>query len=262
MKEIIKTENLCKDYNKFKGGLLARNEVTNTYKVIKSIDLTIYEGEFISVMGPSGSGKSTLLNLISNLDTPTKGNVFINGQKLRALGETSVAKIIAENIGFVFQNFNLIDLLTCRENIGMPLAIAGKSIEEMHKRIDEIAIKLGITDLLDKYPVQCSGGQQQRVAIARALISNPKIIIADEPTGNLDSETAASIMSIFKNLNEKDNITVLMVTHDALVASYSTKVLKLKDGVINDTLERKTKTQRIFFNEILDMLSHEQIIAL
>ena len=262
MKEIIKTEGLCKYYNKFKGGFLARNQATNTYEVIKSIDLTISEGEFVAIMGPSGSGKSTLLNLISNLDTPTKGNVFIASQKLRALGESSAAKVISDNIGFVFQNFNLIDLLTCKENIGMPLAIAEKSIPEMNKRIDEVAKKLGITELLDKYPIQCSGGQQQRVAIARALISNPKIIVADEPTGNLDSETAASVMSIFKELNENENITILMVTHDSLVASYSTKVLKLRDGKIDDVLERKEKKQRLFFNEILDMLSHEQIIAL
>ena len=262
MNEVIKAEGLCKEYRKYKGSLISKNHATETYQVIKSIDLSICEGEFISIMGPSGAGKSTLLNLISNLDTPTRGNVFITGKKLRALSESDAAKIIAKNIGFVFQNFNLMDLLTCRENIGMPLAIAGKSIPEMNKRIDEVAIKLGITELLDKYPVQCSGGQQERVAIARALISNPKIIVADEPTGNLDSETAASVMNIFKELNEKDNITVLMVTHDSLVASYSTKVLKLKDGKIDDILERKAKKQRLFFNEILDMLSHEQIIAM
>ncbi|MGL4655869.1 MAG: ABC transporter ATP-binding protein [Sarcina sp.] len=262
MKEVIKAEGLYKEYKKFKGSMLAKDHAVDTYQIIKNIDLTVYEGEFISIMGPSGAGKSTLLNLISNLDTPSKGSVYINGKKLRALNESDAAKVIAENIGFVFQNFNLMELLTCRENIGMPLAIAGKPIPEMNKRIEEVAKKLGITELLDKYPIQCSGGQQQRVAIARALIANPKIIVADEPTGNLDSETAASVMTIFKELNEKDNITILMVTHDSLIASYSTKVLRIKDGKIDDTLERKNKRQRVFFNEILDMLSQEQLIAI
>ncbi|WP_297637977.1 ABC transporter ATP-binding protein [uncultured Clostridium sp.] len=206
-------------------------------------------------MGPSGSGKSTFVNMISTIDSPSKGKIFINGKRTTSLSEHAISKLRFETIGFVFQEFNLLDNLTIFENISLPLKLAGIGKESINDRVIEIANKLNVSELLEKYPNECSGGQIQRCSIGRALINNPKIIIADEPTGNLDSQNSKNILKLFRDLNEKFGITILMVTHDPLTASYSKKTVNIKDGKIEKTLNRENKTQREYFNSILHLVS-------
>ena len=244
--EIIEVKNLVKVYGS-KGQI----------KALDGISLSVKEGDFVGIMGPSGSGKSTLLNMIGTVDTPSKGSVYLDGVNIRELREGKIAEFRYKNIGFIFQEFNLLDNLTLRENIAVPLVLDGISKDVIKDKVDKISKKLGIEDQMDKYPQECSGGQRQRAAASRALVTEPKVIIADEPTGNLDSKNSNEVMKLFKELNERDGITVLMVTHDSLTASFAHKVLYIKDGMIENTIERKGKKQKEFFEDILKISSEE-----
>ena len=218
------------------------------YEALHEVSLTMYEGEFVCIMGPSGAGKSTFINNLSTIDIPTKGKVFINGKEVRVMSEGEIGKFRYENLGFIFQEFNLLDSLTIFENIAVPLTLANVDKKEITKRVEEVAKKLDVAQTLDKYPNECSGGQRQRVAICRALVTSPKLIVADEPTGNLD---------LFKELNEKEGVSILMVTHDSKIASYSSKLLYIKDGIIDRTIEREGLSQKEYFYKIVDINSSE-----
>lgn len=221
------------------------------------VSLNIYEGDFITVMGPSGAGKSTFLNNLSTIDLPTKGSVKINGSEVRTMGEIEIGRFRYENLGFIFQEFNLLGTLTIFENVAVPLTLKNISKEEIRDRVEKIAKKLEIDQLLDKYPDECSGGQRQRVAIARALVTNPKLIVADEPTGNLDSKNSHDLLKFLKDLNENEGVTILMVTHDSMIASYSKKLVYIRDGVIDGIIERENMSQKEYFYKIVDINSRE-----
>lgn len=222
MNTIIKAENLTKIFGQ------GENELT----VLDNINLEIKEGEFTSIMGPSGCGKSTLLYLLGGLDTPTQGNVYIEDRDINKLKDNAKSKLRREDIGFVFQFYNLVQNLTVEENIMLPLAMAGKKTREYKAEVDEILEMVGLSDKRKVIPSKLSGGQQQRVSIARAVIASPKIILADEPIGNLDSKAGKEIMSLFKIINDEKNITILQVTHSEESAKYGKKVIRLNDGVI------------------------------
>ncbi|WP_028612183.1 ABC transporter ATP-binding protein [Paenibacillus harenae] len=200
------------------------------YKALTNIDLTINQGEFVGIMGPSGSGKTTLLNMVSTIDRPTSGELRIGGQDPFQLTREKLAHFRRRELGFVFQAFNLLDTLTVRENIVLPLTLDGTDLNEMKRRTAYMAEKLGITDILDKRTYEISGGQAQRTAIARALIHTPKLVLADEPTGNLDSKAARDVMELMSKLNKEENTTMMLVTHDAMAASYCDRVVFIKDG--------------------------------
>lgn len=247
-KEILVAENVTKIY-----GVGTKNPVT----ALSDVSLKMNEGDFICVMGPSGSGKSTFINNLSTIDIPTKGKVFINGKEVRTMGENEVGKFRYENLGFIFQEFNLLESLTIFENIAVPLTLSHTPLDEMKERVQKIAQKLDVEKLLEKYPGECSGGQRQRAAIARALVTNPKLIVADEPTGNLDSRNSHDLLELFKKLNEEDGVSILMVTHDSMIASYSQKLLYIKDGQIAETIERENLSQKDYFYKIVDANSVE-----
>ncbi|WP_173428661.1 ABC transporter ATP-binding protein [Sharpea azabuensis] len=247
-KEIIKAEHVSKIY-----GLGSKHP----YQALNDITLTINEGEFVCIMGPSGAGKSTLLNVLTTIDFPTKGKVFIDGEEVRTLSSHQVGLLRYERLGFIFQNFNLLDALTVKENIAVPLSLASVNRQEIDERIISIASKLNIEKLLEKYPYECSGGQRQRIAIARALINHPKIIVADEPTGNLDSANSHEVLDFFSKLNTEEGVTILMVTHDPLIASYSSKLLYIKDGMIEHTIHKEALEQKDYFYRIVDINSNE-----
>ncbi|MGB9679655.1 MAG: ABC transporter ATP-binding protein [Thermoanaerobacteraceae bacterium] len=219
---ILKTEKLFKEYN-------VEGNVT---KVLNGIDLEINEGEFVSIMGPSGSGKSTLLYVLSGLEKPTSGSIFFKGEDLTLLNDDKLSKMRRREFGFIFQFYNLIPNLNVEENITLPLELEGINRKEYNSNIDKILEKVGLIGKKQNFPYQLSGGQQQRVAIARALIIDPKIIFADEPTGNLDSKAGEEILKLLYNLSKGNNKTVLMVTHDNYAASFSDRIIKIKDGVI------------------------------
>ena len=247
-KEILIAENVTKIYR-----LGTRNPVT----ALKDVSLTMYEGDFICVMGPSGSGKSTFINNLSTIDIPTKGKVFINGKEVRTMGENEIGQFRYENLGFIFQEFNLLDSLTIFENIAVPLTLSNTPLNEIKERVTQMAQKLDVEALLDKYPNECSGGQRQRAAIARALVTNPKLIVADEPTGNLDSKNSHDLLQLFKKLNDEEGVSILMVTHDSMIASYSKQLLYIKDGQIAETLQKKDMSQKDYFYKIVDVNSVE-----
>ena len=247
-KEIIKAEHVSKIY-----GLGSKHP----YQALNDITLTINEGEFVCIMGPSGAGKSTLLNVLTTIDFPTKGKVFIDGEEVRMLSSHQVGLLRYERLGFIFQDFNLLDALTVKENIAVPLSLASVNRQEIDERIISIASKLNIEKLLEKYPYECSGGQRQRIAIARALINHPKIIVADEPTGNLDSANSHEVLDFFSKLNIEEGVTILMVTHDPLIASYSSKLLYIKDGMIEHTIHKEALEQKDYFYRIVDINSNE-----
>lgn len=247
-KEILKAKHVSKIY-----GLGSKHP----YQALNDITLTINEGEFVCIMGPSGAGKSTLLNVLTTIDFPTKGKVFIDGEEVRTLSSHQVGLLRYERLGFIFQNFNLLDALTVKENIAVPLSLASVNRQEIDERIISIASKLNIEKLLEKYPYECSGGQRQRIAIARALINHPKIIVADEPTGNLDSANSHEVLDFFSKLNIEEGVTVLMVTHDPLIASYSSKLLYIKDGMIEHTIHKEALEQKDYFYRIVDINSNE-----
>ncbi|MEH7092377.1 MULTISPECIES: ABC transporter ATP-binding protein [Priestia] len=229
MKTILSLEDITKVYG----------EGSNEFYALKNVNVTVREGEFLAIMGTSGSGKSTLLNMMSGLDKPTTGEVILGNQKINNLNDSALTTLRRDNIGFIFQFFNLIPVLTALENVTLPIDLAGKRKAET-KGI-EILKLLGISLLKDSYPSQMSGGQQQRVAIARALVTEPKIILADEPTGSLDSKTGKEILNILRHFCDNLNHSLVMVTHDANVASYAHRVIFLQDGTIHDELVLKTK---------------------
>lgn len=246
MENIICAKNITKNY----GG-------KNPVNVLKNVGLTVKEGDFICIMGPSGSGKSTFLNVISTVDRPSKGVIEINGKDIFSMSDKQIGKFRYENMGFIFQEFNLIDSLTIRENVGVPLVLAGEKREEINKKTEAIVNELNISEILDKFPEECSGGQRQRAAAARALVTNPKLIIADEPTGSLDSKNSHELLKIIKERNEGYGTAVLMVTHDSMIASYAKTLIFLRDGKIEETLERNNLTQKEFFYKIVDITSRE-----
>ena len=227
----------------------------NITKAINDISFNVNSGEFIGIMGASGSGKTTLLNCISTIDSVSSGHIYLENKDITKIKEEDIAKFRRENLGFIFQDFNLLDTLTVEENIALILTINKVQQKDIDNKVFELALKLGIEDSLNKYPYQISGGQRQRCAVARAIINNPKLILADEPTGALDSKSARQLLDILKEMNEKLKATILMVTHDPFCASYCNKILFLKDGKIFNKIERGDKTQKEFYNNILDVLS-------
>ena len=228
-----------------------------TVYVLKGIDLEIKKGEYVALMGPSGSGKSTLMNLLGCLDTPTSGNYILNGKDVSKMKDDELAEIRNKEIGFVFQTFNLLPRTTALDNVALPMIYAGYSKSERVARATDVLQQVNLADRMDHQPNQLSGGQRQRVAIARALVNKPSIILADEPTGNLDSKNSHEILSLFKELNEKEGVSILMVTHDSKIASYSSKLLYIKDGIIDRTIEREGLSQKEYFYKIVDINSSE-----
>ncbi|EST13192.1 ABC transporter ATP-binding protein [Sporolactobacillus laevolacticus] len=226
-----------------------------TYTAIRDIDLSIGKGEFVGVMGPSGSGKTTLLNIMSTIDRPSEGTVEINGKNIVQMNEKDLAIFRREHLGFIFQDYNLLDTLTIEENIALPLALAKMNTKEINRKVRETAESLGLEELLKKYPYEVSGGQKQRTAAARAVIVNPDLIFADEPTGALDSKSATTLLQMLTRLNEEETATLLMVTHDAFSASYCHRILFIKDGEIFTQLDRGNLSRKAYFQKILDVLS-------
>lgn len=213
------------------------------------VDFSVEKGEYIAIMGESGSGKTTLLNILSTLEKPTRGQVVLAGQEITTLNDKAVADFRREHLGFVFQDFNLLDTLSVRDNIYLPLVLSKQPVSVMRDRIDKLAPQLNIQDLLEKQPFELSGGQKQRVAVARALISQPDLILADEPTAALDFKNSEDLLSLFESINQT-NQTILMVTHSSLVASHAKRVLFIKDGVLYHQLYRGDKTTTDFAKEI------------
>ena len=246
MEPILKLEHIQKYYGN--GG--------NVTRAIQDISFSVPEGEFLGIMGASGSGKTTLLNCISTIDTVSAGHIYLEGTDVTELRPKSLARFRRENLGFVFQDFNLLDTLTISENIALALAINGAPAGEVEPRIREMAEKLNIRDILDKYPYQVSGGQKQRCACARAIINHPKLLLADEPTGALDSDSRASgkLLELFDRVNEEGQ-TILMVTHDAFTASYASRILFLQDGKIFTELNKGSDSRSAFFEKILHVLT-------
>lgn len=227
----------------------------NSYSALNQINLQVDEGEFIGIMGPSGSGKSTLLNVLSTIDQPSSGDIIIAGRNLNTLNEKAMAKFRREELGFIFQDYNLLNALTVRENISLPLALSKTDVNEIEKRVVEVATTFGIQSLLDKFPNEISGGQKQRTASSRAIVTRPNLIFADEPTGALDSKSAQDLLESLKRLNEMNKATIMMVTHDAFAASFCERILFIKDGVIFEELLRSSSTRKEFFQRILEKLA-------
>ena len=222
-------------------------------KAIDNISFNVEEGEFVGIMGASGSGKTTLLNCISTIDRVTSGKIIINGEDITKLRGNKLNKFRREELGFIFQDFNLLDTLTCYENIALALTIQRVNPNKIDERVNEIANKLDIKNILKKYPYQISGGQKQRVASSRAIITNPKLVLADEPTGSLDSKSARQLLETFETLNNNLNATILMVTHDAFTASYANRILFIKDGKIFNELIKGNDTRKEFFEKIIEV---------
>ena len=225
----------------------------NPYTALSDVSLEMYEGEFVCVMGPSGAGKSTFINNLSTIDIPTKGFVYINGKEVRQMSEGEIGKFRYENLGFIFQEFNLLDTFSVKDNIFLPLVLSKESYPEMNQKLKTLAPQLGIENLLEKYPYEISGGQKQRVACARAIVTNPDLILADEPTGALDSKSARMLLDSLNALNEKLNATILMVTHDSFTASYADRVIFIKDGKIFNEIVKGDNSRKMFFNSIMDV---------
>ena len=224
-------------------------------KALDQVSFDVQAGGFISIMGASGSGKTTLLNCISTIDTVSAGHILLDGRDITTIDENDIAAFRRDYLGFVFQDFNLLDTLTLEENIALPLTISGTSPKEIDERVQRIADKLHISDILKKYPIQVSGGQKQRCAFARAVICNPKLIMADEPTGALDSNSSRILLEMMSDFKGEMGSTILMVTHDAFSASYAERILFLRDGRIFNEIFKGEKTRSVFYHEILDVLS-------
>lgn len=243
---ILEVKNLKKTYMPRFGG--------NRVEALKNVSFTAEKGEYIAIMGESGSGKTTLLNILAALDKPTGGSVVLDGKDLSAVKESKIAEFRRDNLGFVFQDFNLLDTFTVRDNIFLPLVLMGMNYGEMQRRLDPIAKRLGISDLLNKYPYEISGGQKQRTAAARAIITDPKMLLADEPTGALDSKASDEMLRIFSDINN-DGQTILMVTHSVKAASHANRVLFIKDGEVFHQIYRGECTNEKLFQKISDTLT-------
>lgn len=243
---ILEVNRLKKTYTTRFGG--------NKVEALKNVSFSVEKGEYVAIMGESGSGKTTLLNILASLDKPTGGSVSLDGMDLSKIKESRLAEFRRDNLGFVFQEFNLLDTLSVADNIYLPLVLAGKSHVEMEEKIKPIAQKLGIMDLLKKYPYEISGGQKQRVAVARALITEPKLILADEPTGALDSKATDELLHLFGDINF-DGQTILMVTHSVKAASHASRVLFIKDGEVFHQIYRGNKTNEQLYQMISDTLT-------
>ena len=241
--ETLKVRELSKTYT---GKLL--------YEALSNINLTINKGEFVGIMGPSGSGKTTLLNMVSTIDAPTSGEVLINGKNPYHLATNDLALFRRRELGFIFQSFNLLNTLTVKENIVLPLTLDNVNLEEMNKRVESISRQLGIEKILDKRPYEISGGQAQRTAIARALIHSPQLVLADEPTGNLDSKAASDVMELLKKLNKEQQVTMMLVTHDPIAASYCDRIVFIKDGKFYNEIYCG-ENRPTFYQKIIDVLS-------
>ncbi|MFK4566861.1 ABC transporter ATP-binding protein [Enterococcus sp. UD-01] len=242
MKKILEVDHLSKSYG-------YRN---NKVQVLNNLSFSVDQGEFVGIMGPSGAGKSTLLNTISTISLPTTGTVRIDGQDILKMRDNQISDFRRKNLGFIFQDFNLMDTLNVKDNILLPLAIDRMPVAEMEARLLHVSRILGIEQLLDAYPNAISVGQKQRVAAARALVTKPKIIFADEPTGALDSKSAAELLHYMTNMNIQDDATIMMVTHDPYTASYCNRILFIKDGVIFSEVVRQG-SRKEFFNRVIDM---------
>ena len=245
MEDILRISNIEKYYGS--GG--------NLTKALSDVSFQVHEGEFIGIMGASGSGKTTLLNCISTIDTVSAGHIFLDGTDVTEIREKDIARFRRENLGFIFQEFNLLDTLTVRENISLALTINRLPAGKIMERVEDMADKLGIRDILDKFPYQVSGGQKQRCACARAMINRTRLILADEPTGALDSHSSQMLLDTIRNMNESLSATILMVTHDAFTASYAGRILFLKDGQIFTEILRGNDSRRRFFGKILDVMT-------
>lgn len=228
---------------------------SNITKAVNDISFDVEKGEYIGIMGASGSGKTTLLNCVSTIDTVTAGHILIQGRDITELRSRKLSQFRREQLGFIFQDFNLLDTLTAYENIAIALTILKVPAATIDKRVRSVAKRLQITDILEKYPYQVSGGQKQRIASARAIITKPALILADEPTGALDSKSARMLLETFDTLNEQLHATILMVTHDAFTASYCKRILFIKDGKIFNELIRGDDSRKVFFKRIIDVVS-------
>ena len=243
---ILEVNNLKKVYVTRFGG--------NKVEALTNVNFTVEQGEYVAIMGESGSGKSTLLNILAALDKPTAGRVILDGKDLSTIKDSAVAEFRRNQLGFVFQEFNLLDTFTIEDNIFLPIVLAGKKYDEMKNRLEPIAQKLGISELLKKYPYEVSGGQKQRAAVARAMITNPKLILADEPTGALDSKSSDELLHLFGEVNEQGQ-TILMVTHSVKAASMAKRVLFIKDGQVFHQMYRGNDTETQMYQKITDTLT-------
>lgn len=245
MENILTIENISKYYG----------NKSNLTKAISNISMNVDKGEFIAIMGASGSGKTTLLNVISTIDKVTSGHIYIEGQDITKLKGNDLNRFRREELGFIFQDFNLLDTLTAYENIALALQIQNFKAKAIEQQIKVVARKLDIEDILNKYPYEMSGGQKQRVASARAIVTNPKLVLADEPTGALDSKSSKMLLERLQRLNQDYQTTILMVTHDAFSASYASKVIFIKDGKVFNQFNRGEATRKQFFDKIIDAVS-------
>ena len=245
MENILTIENISKYYG----------NKSNLTKAISNISMNVDKGEFIAIMGASGSGKTTLLNVISTIDKVTSGHIYIEGQDITKLKGNDLNRFRREELGFIFQDFNLLDTLTAYENIALALQIHNFKAKAIEQQIKVVARKLDIEDILNKYPYEMSGGQKQRVASARAIVTNPKLVLADEPTGALDSKSSKMLLERLQRLNQDYQTTILMVTHDAFSASYASKVIFIKDGKVFNQFNRGEATRKQFFDKIIDVVS-------
>lgn len=243
---MLEVNNLRKVYSTRFGG--------NQVEALKNVSFSVEKGEYIAIMGESGSGKTTLLNILAALDKPTGGSVVLDNMDLSKIKDSQVSSFRRDHLGFVFQDFNLLDTFSLQDNIFLPLVLVGKPYNEMKNRLDPIAEKLGITALLQKYPYEVSGGQKQRAAVARALITNPKMILADEPTGALDSKSTDEMLELFSSIN-RDGQTILMVTHSVKAASHAGRVLFIKDGELFHQIYRGNSTNQELYQKISDTLT-------
>ena len=243
---ILSVNNLSKTYVSRFG--------SNKVEALKNVSFQVEEGEYVAIMGESGSGKTTLLNILATLDKPSGGKVLLQGKDLSQIKEKDLASFRRDNLGFVFQDFNLLDTFTLEDNIYLPLVLANQKYQDMHQKLMPLAQKLGIDALLKKFPYEVSGGQKQRCAVARALITNPKLILADEPTGALDSSSSDELLALFSNINAKGQ-TILMVTHSIKAASNASRVLFIKDGELFHQLYKGSDSNEVFYQKISDALT-------
>ncbi len=243
---ILEVNNLKKMYTTRFGG--------NQVQALSNVSFSVEKGEYVAIMGESGSGKTTLLNILASLDKPTSGEVLLNGKNIVSIREKEISAFRRDNLGFVFQDFNLLDTFTLRDNIFLPLVLSGKDYDYMEEKLQPIAKKLGITELLNKFPYEVSGGEKQRAAVARALITNPQLILADEPTGALDSKATDALLNMFNGINDEGQ-TILMVTHSTKAASHAKRVLFIKDGEVFHQIYRGNMSDEKMFAKISDTLT-------